>query len=138
LTLQYALMPHAGDWRDAGVSRAGWEINNPLIVRKVTGHAGGLPHRWGWLEVSAPNVNLSALKPGRDGGVILRVYETAGRASQGVRINVHADIVSAHEANLMEDEGRELRTEQNSFQFDLHPYEIKTFTLRLRPAETRP
>ena len=138
LTLQYALMPHAGDWRDAGVSRAGWEINNPLIARKVVAHAGSLPHRWGWLEVSAPNVNLSALKPGRDGSVVLRVYETAGRSTQGVKIRLHAEIASAHEANLMEDEARELRTEQNSFRFDLHPYEIKTFTLRLRPAETRP
>ena len=127
-----------GVWRDAGVTRAGWEINNPLIVRKVTAHAGSLPHRWGWLEVSAPNVNVSALKPGRDGSVILRVYEATGRPSTGVSIKLHAEIASAHEANLMEDEGRELRTEQNSFRFDLHPYEIKTFKMRLRPAESRP
>ncbi|HMD86041.1 MAG TPA: glycoside hydrolase family 38 C-terminal domain-containing protein [Terriglobia bacterium] len=138
LTLQYALVPHAGDWREAGVTRAGWEINNPLIVRKVTIHAGSLPSRWGWLEVSAPNVNVSALKPARDGSVILRVYEAAGRPTAGVRIKMHADITSVQEANLMEDAGRELRTEQNAFQFDLHPYEIKTFKVRLRPAETRP
>jgi alpha-mannosidase len=138
LTLQYALVPHAGDWRDAGVSRAGWEINNPLIVRKVTAHAGSLPQRWGWLEVSAPNVNVSTLKPARDGSVILRVYEATGRPTTGVSIKVHAEIASVNEANLMEDAGREIGTEQNSFQFDLHPYEIKTFKLRLRPAETRP
>ncbi len=136
LTLQYALMPHAGDWREAGVTRAGWEINNPLIVRKEAAHAGSLPSRWGWLEVSAPNVNVSALKPARDGSVILRVYEATGRPTAGVRIQMHAEIVSAHEANLMEDAGRELRTEQNTFQFDLHPYEIKTVKLSLRPAGT--
>jgi alpha-mannosidase len=138
LTLQYGLMPHAGDWRHAGVPRAGWEINNPLMVRKVTAHAGSLPPRWGWLEVSAPNVNVSALKPARDDSVILRVYEATGRPSTGVSIKLHAEITSVYEANLMEDAGRELRTEHNSFQFDLHPYEIKTFKLRLRPTETRP
>jgi alpha-mannosidase len=131
LTLHYALMPHAGDWRDAGVTRAGWEINNPLIVRKVTAHAGSLPPRWGWLEVSAPNVNVSALKPARDGSVILRVYEAAGRLSMGVSITVHAEIVSVHEANLMEDAGRELKTDNKSFQLDLHPYEIKTLKMSL-------
>ena len=133
LTLQYALIPHVGDWREAGVTRAGWEINNPLIVRKVATHAGSLPSRWGWVEVSAPNVDISALKPGRDGSVILRVYEATGRPTAGVRIQMHAEIISAHEANLMEDAGRELRTEQNSFQLDLHPYEIKTVKLSLRP-----
>jgi alpha-mannosidase len=138
LTLRYSLMPHAGDWRDAGVTRAGWEINNPLIVRKVTAHAGTLPSRWGWLEVSAPNVNVSALKPARDGSVILRVYEATGRATSSVRIKLRAPIDSVHEANLMEDSGAEVRTEGNSFQFDLHPYEIKTFKLRLRSATTRP
>jgi alpha-mannosidase len=131
LTLQYALMPHAGDWREAGVPRAGWEINNPLIVRKVTAHAGSLPPRWGWLEVSAPNVNVSALKPARDGSVILRVYEATGRPSTGVTIKLHAEIVSVHEANLMEDAGRELKTDNKSFQLDLHPYEIKTVKLSL-------
>jgi alpha-mannosidase len=138
LTLHYALVAHAGDWREAGVSRAGWELNNPLIVRKVSAHPGSLPPRWGWLEVSASNVNVSALKPTRDGSVILRVYEATGRPSTGIRIKLHAEIATVQEANLMEDAGRELRTEQNSFQFDLHPYEIKTFKLRLRPAMTRP
>ncbi len=70
--------------------------------------------------------------------MILRVYEATGRPSIGVTIKLHAEIASAHEANLMEDAGRELRTEQNSFQFDLHPFEIKTFKLRLRPAQPRP
>jgi alpha-mannosidase len=138
LTLHYALVPHAGDWREAGIYRAGWEINNPLIVRKVTPHGGTLPQHWGWLEVSQPSVILSALKPGRDGTLILRVYEATGRPTLGVIIRLHAEVASAHEANLMEDAGQELKTEQNSFRFDLHPYEIKTFKLRLRPAEPRP
>ena len=51
----------------------------------------------------------------------LACVRNRGRPSQGVRINVHAETVSVHEANLMEDEGRELRTGQNSFRFDLHP-----------------
>jgi alpha-mannosidase len=135
LTLHYALMPHAGDWRQTNVYRAGWEINNPLLVRKVAPHAGSLPMRWGWVEVSQPNVIVSALKPGPDRSVILRVYEASGRPSAGVRIKLYAELSSAQESNLMEDAGRELKTEQNSFQFDLHPFEIKTFRLRVRRSE---
>ena len=29
-TMRYALVPHAGDWRDAGVFRDGLEFNHPL------------------------------------------------------------------------------------------------------------
>lgn len=138
LTLHYALIPHAGDWRDAGISRAGWEINQPLIIRKQAAHAGALPARWGWLRVSTPNVNVSAVKPSRDGSVILRVYEAAGRATSGVSVKLRAPVVSVHEANLMEDTGREISAEQDSFSFDLHPYEIKTFKLQLGPPASRP
>jgi alpha-mannosidase len=135
LTLDYALVPHVGDWRQANVYRAGLEINNPLLVRKTTAHAGSLPRRWGWVDVSQPNVILSALKPGPDRSVILRVYEASGRSSNGVRIKLHEDLSSVQEANLMEDVGREVSVGQNSFQFDLHPFEIKTFRLHVQRSE---
>ena len=87
-TFDYALMPHMGDNRQPEVSRAGLEFNNPLIVRTVPKHVATLPGRWGLLEVSAPNVVTSALKPGRDGSVILRVYESGNQPTQGVRIKM--------------------------------------------------
>ena len=52
--MRYALVPHAGDWREAGVFRDGLEFNHPLLCREVLPHAGSLPARWGLLEVSSP------------------------------------------------------------------------------------
>ena len=65
-SFKYALVPHSGDWREAGVFRDGLEFNHPLLHRKVLPHAGPLPKRWGLLEISNPNVVLSSLKPTRD------------------------------------------------------------------------
>ena len=31
------------------------------------------------MQISQPNVVASALKPGADGGVVLRLYETSGK-----------------------------------------------------------
>jgi len=132
LTFHYALLPHAGDWKDARIYRAGLEFNHPLVARKAASHTGRLPKRWSFLAVSAPNVVVSALKPGRDGTIILRVYEAEGKSARGVEIKFCAKIVSAFEANLMEDSVRELKTERGALQFNLHPFEIKTFKLRLR------
>jgi alpha-mannosidase len=132
LTFHYALVPHAGDWCQAEIYRQGLEFNHPLIVRKTTPHAGTLPKRWGLLEVSHPNCVISALKPGGDGTSVLRVYEAIGKPAPGVRIKFQGKVTSAHEANLMEDLGRRLETANNTLSFDLGPFEIKTFLLRLR------
>jgi alpha-mannosidase len=134
-TFQYALVPHRGDWRDAAVYRAGLEFNHPFHVRKATTHVGRLPNRWGLLETSPGNVVLTALKPGPGGAMVLRVYEADGKATAGAKIKMHSGILAAYEANLLEDPGRKLRIKAGAVEFDLHPFEIKTIQLQLRPAK---
>jgi len=130
-TFHYALLPHAGDWRQANAYRAGLEFNNPFIVRKASAHKGSLPGVWGLLDVGPANVVLSAFKPANDGSSIIRVYEADGRATAAT-LKLHAKVLSANEANLMEDTGKKLKTKDDTLQFDLHPFEIKTFKLRLK------
>jgi alpha-mannosidase len=134
LTFDYALVPHKGDWREAGVYRHGLEFNNPLIVRTVSSHAGTLPNRWGLLELSHSNVVVSTLKPGRDGTMVLRLYEASGQPVRDVTITMHAKLTAAEEVNLMEDPLRKLDIRNDTLRFDLRAYEIKTFKLSLQPA----
>lgn len=137
LTFNYALVPHASEWNDAAVYRAGLEFNHPLLVRKTTPHAGKLPARWGLLELSAPNVVLTSLNPsGTNHTAVVRIYEASGRASSKVNLKLHAQIAAAREANLLEDAGRRLKTENDIVQFDLHPFEIKTIQLQFKPSPT--
>jgi alpha-mannosidase len=134
-SFDYALVPHAGDWREAEVYRAGWEFNHPLLARKVSTHAGTSPRRWGLLDISAPNVVASALMPGRDGSVMLRIYEASGRPANGVEIKVHVPVGSAAETNLLGDEFRPLLVAQDTLHLDLRPYEIKTLKLKLHSPD---
>jgi alpha-mannosidase len=129
--LHYALVPHAGDWRDAGVFRDGLELNHPLICRTVAPHPGRLPKRWGLLEVSAPGVVVSALDPAPDGDAVLRVYEATGRPAQGVSVRWNAPVAAAREADLLERPGKVLAVSGNAVRLDLHPFEIRTIRLRL-------
>ena len=82
------------------------------------------------LEVSKPNVVITALKQAKDGSTILRLYEASGKATPGVKLKGMAKIVSANEANLIEDTGNVLKVAMNTVQFDLKPFEIKTFKFR--------
>lgn len=78
---------------------------------------------------------LSAFKPGKDDATIIRVYETDGHATDGAEIKLNAKIISANEANLMEDLGAKLKVANNTLRFDLHPFEIKTFVVRVKTDE---
>jgi alpha-mannosidase len=131
LTFDYALLPHGGDWRQAGVYREGLAFNHPLIAVKAEAHAGPLPPRWGLLEITPPNVVLSCLKQGEDDTAILRVYEATGEAARGGSLRFSVSVTSAEEVNLMEEAGRQLLVRDDSVTFDLAPFEIKTFRLRL-------
>ena len=84
LTFDYALVPHAGDWRQAGVYRDGLEFNQPLLAC-TRGPAPGraaqaLGARW---KSPRTTSSLTALKPGPDGTAVLRVYEADGQADPG-------------------------------------------------------
>jgi alpha-mannosidase len=132
IDFDYAVVPHTGDWRQGEAYRHGLEYNNPLLCRKAGTHAGKLSKVWGLLEVSKPNVVITALKQAEDGSTILRLYEASGTATPGVVIKSRAKISSANEANLIEDTGKELKIVANNVQFDLAPFEIKTFKLKLK------
>ena len=131
LTFHYALLPHSGDWRKAAVYRQGMELVHPLMTRKATTHTSKLPARWGLLDISQPNVVLTALKPGPDHSTILRVYEADGKTTPDVAVHFHTRISHASEANLLEDSGSALKIKKDTIRFDLHPFEIKTIKVTL-------
>lgn len=129
-TFNYALVPHAGDWKAARIYRAGLEFNNPLIARVVSLHSGSLPHRWGLLQVSPANVLMSAFKPSQGGAAVIRVYEASGKRTDGASITLPPGTTSVEECNLLEDPVGRVISSRKVLTFDLAPYQIKTFILR--------
>ncbi len=85
------LVPHAGDWREAGIPRRAWELNaQPFYVNEYS-HAGDLPSRLSFASCDHPGVIISVLKQAEDGdGVIVRAYETHGRAVRSMRLQLPA------------------------------------------------
>ena len=73
----YALMPHPGDFREAGVIEAAEELNSPLRVVRTNlplGASGSL------IEIDTPQVIVEAIKRAEDSdAVIVRLYEGWGR-----------------------------------------------------------
>lgn len=125
----YSFLPHAGGWREAGVSRQAYDLNVPLKTRFLSGTAEGLPPRFGWLECQEPNIVAEVLKPAEDGnGLIARLFETFGRRSR-CTVKVAGPAREAWECDLLERRQQPLPLTDGLLSLTFKPYEIKTVRL---------
>jgi alpha-mannosidase len=76
------LVPHAGDWRAAGVVRLAAELNQPPFALLESFHDGPLPAEASY--ASAEGVVLTVLKAAEDadGSLVVRAYESEGRPAR--------------------------------------------------------
>jgi len=104
-----ALVPHAGGWADAGLTRRAIELNRRPTVLFESFHEGVLPAERSFLSIEPDHVVLGALKVAEDGDdLVVRLVETTGRSGD-VRVQFPAW-------------NRELA-------FEIRPFEIRTFRL---------
>jgi len=128
----YSLVPHAGGWREAGMVRAGYELNTPLRAIAAGNHDGSLPSVHSYVGIEPANLLLTALKQAEDSGdLILRFYEFAGKKTDA-RITLPPGVEEVWDADLMEHAGEKLPTDGKSVAVAVSPFEIKTLRLRLR------
>jgi alpha-mannosidase len=80
---RYLLVPHAGDWRAAGLPRRAAELGSPVRAMLESFHPGSLPGQQSYLSDGGGEVMVTAVKGGEDGGdppdLIVRAVECAGR-----------------------------------------------------------
>jgi alpha-mannosidase len=99
------LLPHAGDWRAAGVVRHALELNQPPYALIETYHDGPLPQRDSFAADGTGNVVVTVVKRAQDSDAwVVRAVETAGRETDA-RIEILGTTIEAR----------------------FRPHEIKTF-----------
>ena len=113
----YALMPHSGGWREAGVVAQAARFNAPL--RRT---APIEP----FAAVDDPNLVLDTIKRAEDSeAVVLRLYEAhGGRGTARVWLGV--PFTSARRANALEDDGEPLQVDGDSIVLPYRPHELVT------------
>jgi alpha-mannosidase len=124
----YALMPHPGDFREAGVIAAAEDLNAPLRIVRGDRPAG---ERRSLVEVDTPQVVVEAIKRAEDSeAVIVRLYEAwGGRCKTRVRTTLPA--TRAYLCDLIERNVSEVRVHDGELQLDITPFKI--LTLKLEP-----
>jgi alpha-mannosidase len=107
-TIEYALYPHAGNWREASAVRRGYEYNTPLIVLLGEAHKGRLPAVHSFVELSPDNLVLTTIKKAEDSEAwIFQWYEAEGEETQA-RLTLPQTPKKVVVSNFLEEEKDEL------------------------------
>jgi alpha-mannosidase len=116
----YALMPHAGGWREAGVVAEARRFNQPLLWAQGRAEVRSLA------AVDDANLVLDTIKRAEDGDtLVIRLYEAHGaRGTASLRLGFPAR--SVRFANLLEDPGEAARVVGDAIEVPYRPYEIVT------------
>jgi len=81
----YSLLPHKGNWENAGTVKRASELNQQPVTIIETYHKGPLPQADSFLSVDVENVIVSVVKKAEDGDdLIVRAYETTNNQTNAV------------------------------------------------------
>ena len=125
----YSLLPHAGNWAEGGTVARAWELNTPLTAWPVA--ADTPTARRSLVGVEGAAAIVQTLKVAQDGrGLVLRLYEPHG-ARGPVRVQLDLPVREVRSCNLVEEDGLALKLRDGAFEFDVAPFQIRTFRLLL-------
>jgi alpha-mannosidase len=124
----YALMPHPGDFRQAGVIEAAEDLNSPLLPAHGNLAAGASRSL---IEIDTRQVIVEAIKRAEDSeAVIVRLYEAWGHdCTARLRTTLPASRVFL--CDLLERNHEEVAVIDGVIVLDLTPFKI--LTLKLEP-----
>ena len=119
---RYALLPHAGGWREAGVLREAVLFNAPLLGLDEAPDGS-------FASVESGELVLDTIKRAEDSdAIVLRLYEPYG--GRGVaRVRVATEFSSARRCNILEDDGDALELENGMIVVPYRPHEVVTVKL---------
>ena len=120
--LAYAVVPHVGGWRDAGVVAEGLRFNVPLrwADRPLLEPGRSLA------RVDDPNIVLDTIKRAEDSdALVLRLYEAHG-ARGTARLRLDRPFGAACRATALEDDAEPLALHDGAVVVPYRPHEIVT------------
>lgn len=119
----YAIMPHGGNWREAGVVQEAACFNMPLLFTGNPSHGNPEPVSYATV-VEDSNLVLDTIKKAEDSdALILRLYESHG-ARGAARVQLSVPFTTATFCNLLEEDQEAATVEGNQIIVPYTPYKV--------------
>jgi alpha-mannosidase len=132
----YALFPHAGDLREAGVIAEAEAFNIPLVAVSPSGWTGYAPltsprpASASIVHADRPNVTVEAVKRAdREHAIVVRVSEAWGTRGR-VRISTPFPAANVTRVDVLERDVAELECSDGAVELDLRPFELVTLKFK--------
>lgn len=134
----YSIIGHTGDYLQAGIVEKAEILNQTPKAFIAPKHKGELGRTFSFMQNSNKNVIIKALKQAeKSDEYVVRLYETTGKSNQKTTLNFISGIISAKELNGVEDEIGNVRFSGNRLDFEIKPFGMKTFKIKLATPQNR-
>lgn len=131
----YAIHSHANDL--SSTQKYAREFNQPLGAVVTDIHKGALGAEYSFGSLNKNNVILRAVKKAEDSDeIIVRFNEGANLETENIVFTLGTGIESAREVFASEEAIGEAKVEKGNLIFDLKPYGVKSFALKLKAIDS--
>ncbi|MDR2630449.1 MAG: glycosyl hydrolase-related protein [Spirochaetaceae bacterium] len=135
----YSLLPFAGSFGEAGIVRAGYELNVPVVPEisaDVTARACGAgPKDYSFFTVDGKAVIVESVKAPEDAArarsIVIRLYESLGGRAE-TTLHFARELASAFVTDMLEGNPRDLEVSGKTLTLDFRGFEIKTILVSFR------
>ncbi|MBO5912238.1 MAG: alpha-mannosidase, partial [Clostridia bacterium] len=122
----YSLMPHIGDFREAGVIHEAYSLNQPLEAVEIKANDGKLSDCFSLISNNKENVIIETVKKCEyDDGMIVRMYDAYDRRTT-TTVTVADGFKRAYLCDLLENVIEELPFDGNTVKVYVKNFEIVT------------
>ena len=105
---EYAILPHKGTWLEARVWQQAHQHNVPMLAIQTGEHDGELPPEYGFVEISPPELIITAIKKAEDrDGLLVRFFNITDENIHEARVKVQK-ATTARTVNLNEEPHNDL------------------------------
>lgn len=134
----FGIFSHEGRFAN-GTQRQSEIFQKPLIAYQTSSRReGSLESGYSFLKINNENAILRCCKLAEDGdGIIVRVNEGSGEALKNVELTFAARILEASECLANEQAIKKADSKSKKLKFDLAPYGIKTFRIKLEAPDKK-
>jgi alpha-mannosidase len=113
-SIEYALYPHSGGWRDAGTVQRGYEYNNPLIATVTDAHKGSLPLSRSFASLTPSNLILTSIKKAENSEAwVIQWYDATGQNTEA-QLTLPQKPKQVMMTNFLEENGEPILTNGNT------------------------
>ncbi len=122
----YSLLPHRGDFRDAGVIQEAYNLNQPLEAVKVSVQNGTLPEEYSLISCDKPGIIIeTAKKAEASDALVVRLYEAYDQREK-VKLSVAEGFTRAYLCDMLENMEKELDFDGKTLELPISNFEIIT------------